>query len=114
MDQWLLIQFVHEIERQGEFAELAWEGLNQTLAQFMAIVQSGRRAVQTGQPPLPLPDSHRTQTAIFFFAHAFLSHVANISKLLQPPKASMKKRGQLLMAELQVHGDLSPQPGHPQ
>lgn len=82
MDNPLLYKLVEEVRQQGRFAQFAYQNLRTSLAGL---------------------DSER----VFFYVHAFLAHVANLSRLLWPVRPESKGRGDQLRTELKI-GEHSP------
>jgi hypothetical protein len=82
MDNQLLYKLVEEVRQQGRFAQFAFQNMRTSLAGL---------------------DSEK----VFFYVHALIAHVSNISRLLWPVRPESKARGDQLRAELKV-GDNSP------
>ena len=77
MDNQLFYKLVEEVRQQARFAQFAYQNMRTSLAGM---------------------DSER----VFFYVHAFLGAVANISRLLWPLRPESKARGDQLRAELKV------------
>ena len=77
MDDQLLQLLIREIRLQCRFALFAYNDLQEALR------------------PLDIERA-------FFFVHAFLSHAANVSKLLWPSRSASKVRGERLRSELSI------------
>ncbi len=77
MDNQLLYKLVEEVRQQDHFAQFAFQNVRNSLAAL---------------------DAER----VFFFVHALIAHVANISRLLWPARPESKERGDRLRAELKV------------
>jgi hypothetical protein len=77
MDNQLLYKLVEEVRQQAHFAQFAFQNVRDNLV---------------------ASDSER----VFFYVHALIAHVANISRLLWPARPESKERGDQLRAELKV------------
>ncbi len=77
MDNQLLYKLVEEVRQQGHFAQFAFQNVRNSLAAL---------------------DSER----VFFYVHALIAHLSNISRLLWPARPESKERGDQLRAELKV------------
>jgi hypothetical protein len=85
-DEMLLEGFIGEIRQQCDFALAAINGLNENLRNSRGVA------------------------GVFFYCHAFLTHTANVSKILWPGpargddsfKKEVKRRGKLLRSELAI------------
>jgi hypothetical protein len=77
MDNKLLYKYVEEVRLQGRFAQFAFQNVRNSLTAL---------------------DSER----VFFYVHAFISHLANISRLFWPLRSQSQARGEKLRSELKI------------
>lgn len=88
LDEFLVHVLVDEVHEQTLFARFALDGIRHNLDLVM------REEDLTAVAPT------------FFYVHAFLTHTANVSKLLWPPRPRIPGRGDRLRQELGVTGQL--------
>ncbi len=77
MDNQVFYKLVEEVRQQGHFAQFAFQNVRNSLVAL---------------------DSAR----VFFYVHAMIAHVSNISHLIWPARPESKNRGDQLRAELKV------------